>query len=242
MTTPYTIIIPSRYASTRLPGKPLLDINGKPLLQHVYEDALTSSAKRVIIATDDQRIFDFSTSIGAEVVMTSDAHASGTDRIAEVITKQNIADDTIIVNLQGDEYRLPTILTDQVADALYESTSASVSTLCEVITDKDDINNPNVVKVMFDKNGLAINFSRSLIPYPRQETTCNVYRHIGLYAYRAGYLKQLTALPACEYELTECLEQLRVLYNSDKIRVSIASAESGVGIDTPEDLERARAI
>lgn len=242
MTTPYTIVIPSRYASTRLPGKPLLDINGKPLLQHVYEDALTSNAQRVIIATDDQRIFDFAMSIGAEVVMTREDHESGTDRIAEVITNQNIADNTIVVNLQGDEYRLPTSLTDQVAQALHDNAQASVSTLCEAITDKDEVNNPNIVKVMFDKNGLAMNFSRSVIPYPRQETNCNVYRHIGLYAYRAGYLKQLTALSPCEYELTESLEQLRVLYNGDKIHVSIAAAESGIGIDTPEDLERARAI
>jgi len=238
---PFSIIIPARYASTRLPGKPLLDIKGKPLIQHVFETALNSQAKNIIIATDDDKIANTAESFGATVVLTSVEHPSGTDRIAEAVKQLGIEENEIIVNLQGDEYRLPVSLVNQVATNLFNNPDKQVATLCEVITTMDDYTDPNIVKVTFDKNNTAINFSRSPIPANRLAGLPEeVYRHIGLYAYRAGYLQEFTHMPPCALEKAEGLEQLRVLYNGGKIHVEIAIDETGIGIDTAEDLEVAR--
>lgn len=239
---PYHIIIPARYASTRLPGKALLDIKGKPLIQHVFETASKTKADNVVIATDSDEIKNVAESFGASVVMTSEDHQSGTDRIAEVVNKLNLSNDEIIVNLQGDEYGLPFSLIEQVAANLYNNTQHQMSTLCECITTMEDYTNPNIVKVVFDNNNTALYFSRSPIPADRSGgLPDNVYRHIGLYAYRAGYLQKFTALPPCKLEQSEALEQLRVLDDGGKIYIEVAVDEAGVGIDTTEDLERARA-
>ncbi len=241
MIVPFSIIIPARYASTRLPGKPLLDIKGKPLLQHVFETASQTHAKSITVATDDERIKNCAESFGAEVIMTSTKHDSGTDRIAEAARHLQMGDDEIIVNLQGDEYGLPAALIEQVATCLYENPEKQVATLCEAITSMDDYLDPNNVKVIFDKMNTAIYFSRSPIPMKRSGGLPeSAHRHIGLYAYRAGYLQEFTQLPVCELEQTEALEQLRVLYNGGKIHIETAVDKTGIGIDSAKDLETAR--
>ncbi len=242
MQTPFSIIIPARYASTRLPGKPLLDIKGKPLIQHVFETASNTQAKRIVIATDDDKIANIAESFGASVVLTSAEHQSGTDRIAEAVKQLEIDDSEIIVNLQSDEYGLPISIVNQVASNLFNNPDNQVATLCEVITTMDEYTDPNIVKVTFDNKNSAIYFSRSPIPADRSGgLPAEVYRHIGLYAYRAGYLQEFTQLPPCAIEKAEALEQLRVLYNGGKIHVEVAVDETGLGIDTAEDLEIARA-
>jgi 3-deoxy-manno-octulosonate cytidylyltransferase (CMP-KDO synthetase) len=239
---PYHIIIPARYASTRLPGKSLLEIKGKPLIQHVFETASNTQAKNIVIATDNDEIKSIAEAFAANVVMTSEKHQSGTDRIAEVVSQLKLADDEIIVNLQGDEYGLPVSLIEQVATNLYNNPQHQMATLCEPITTTEDYINPNVVKVVFDKNNTALYFSRSPIPLDREGgLPKKAYRHIGLYAYRAGYLQTFTALPPCQLEQTEALEQLRVLHDGGKIHVEVAVDEAGIGIDTAEDLAIARA-
>ena len=241
MDFPFKIIIPSRHASTRLPGKPLLEIAGKPLLQHVYEAAKASQAERIIIATDDERIAEFARSINAEVSMTSIHHNSGTERLSEVVTLMDEADDSVIVNLQGDEIGMPAGLIDQVASALHANPDKQMATLCEPITDIDDYNNPNIVKVVFDNRNTALYFSRSPLPWSRHGGLPEgAYRHIGLYAYRCGFLKKISATPACALEQCESLEQLRVLYHGEKIHVEVACDHAGMGIDSPEDLAKAR--
>jgi 3-deoxy-manno-octulosonate cytidylyltransferase (CMP-KDO synthetase) len=240
--TPFNIIIPARYASTRLPGKSLLEIKGKPLIQHVFETAKNTQAKNIVIATDHDEIANVAKSFGAAVVMTSAEHQSGTDRIAEVVKILQLADDEIVVNVQGDEYGLPVSLVEQVASNLFNNPEKQMATLCEAITTIEDYTNPNIVKVVFDKNNTALYFSRSPIPADRSGgLPKETYRHIGLYAYRAGYLQEFTELPACELEKTEALEQLRVLHNGGKIHVEVAVDEAGLGIDTAEDLALARA-
>lgn len=242
MTGPFSIIIPARYASTRLPGKPLLEIKGKPLLQHVFETASQTQAKSISVATDDERIKACAESFGAKVIMTSNKHDSGTDRIAEAAQQLQMDDDEIIVNLQGDEYGLPVSLIEQVATCLYENPEKQVATLCEAITSMDDYLDPNNVKVVFDKMNTALYFSRSPIPMNRSGGLPeHAYRHIGLYAYRAGYLQRFTQLPVCTLEQTEALEQLRVLYNGGKIHIETAVDKTGIGIDSAKDLEAARA-
>jgi len=242
MSGPFSIIIPARYASTRLPGKPLLDIKGKPLIQHVYEIAAATKAASITVATDDERIADCAQSFGASVVMTSSQHESGTDRIAEAATLIGMDENEIIVNLQGDEYGLPAALINQVATALYNNPNKQIATLCEAINSEEDYHDPNCVKVAFDKESTAIYFSRSPIPMNRMGGLPEeVYRHIGLYAYRAAYLQEFTRLPVCRLEQSEALEQLRALYNGGKIHVDIAIAKTGVGIDSTDDLALARA-
>lgn len=239
---PFNIVIPARYASTRLHGKALLEIKGKPLIQHVFETALNTQAKKIIVATDNDEIKNVAESFGATVVMTSEEHQSGTDRIAEVIKKLNIDENEIIVNVQGDEYGLPVSLIEQVATNLFKNPEHQMATLCESISTIEDYANPNIVKVVFDKNNTALYFSRSPIPSDRNGgLPAEAYRHIGLYAYRAGYLQMFTALPACELERTEALEQLRVLHDGGKIHVEVAVDDAGIGIDTAEDLALARA-
>ena len=247
MTASYKVVIPTRYASTRLPGKALLEIAGKPLLQHVYEAACSSRAAAVVIATDDDRIRTAAERFGAQVVMTAATHQSGTDRIAEAVAKLKEPDDTIIVNVQGDEYGLPYSIVDQLAAALQTHSGKPMATLCEAITDKSDLSNPHVVKVLFDRNNSAIYFSRSAIPWherageqPLQEFPLRPCRHIGIYAYRAGFLRTYSALPPCPLEISEKLEQLRAIYHGYKIHVELACAACGMEVNTSADLERAR--
>ena len=241
MSEPFSIIIPARYASTRLPGKPLLEIKGKPLLQHVYETATQAQAKSITIATDDRRIADAAESFGASVIMTSNEHESGTDRIAEAVRELELDDNDVVVNLQGDEFGLPVTLIDQVASNLYDNPDNQMATLCERINTLDEFIDQNVVKVLFDKRNTAIYFSRSPIPLNRTGGLPEqAYRHIGLYAYRAGYLQEFTKLAPCAIEQAEALEQLRVLYNGGKIHVDIAVDKQGLGVDSAADLELAR--
>lgn len=249
----FTVIIPSRYSSTRLPGKPLALINGKPMIQHVVERAQQSAAKQVIVATDDQRIFDAASGFGAEVCMTAASHASGTDRIHEVSQQYKLSDNEIVVNVQGDEPLIPPSVINQVAENLYNHPDAAAATLSEAITQQGDFDNPNAVKVVSDLQGFALYFSRAAIPFFRegnafaeanktQEPEASMalvpQRHIGIYAYRVNLLNQFVQWPMAALEAIECLEQLRILANGQKIHVEEALAEVPAGIDTPEDLER----
>jgi 3-deoxy-manno-octulosonate cytidylyltransferase (CMP-KDO synthetase) len=242
------IIIPARYASTRLPGKPLLDIAGKPMIVRVVERALQSGAKRVVVATDDSRIYEAVKSFGAEAVMTRADHPSGTDRLAETVAQLDLNDDDIVVNLQGDEPLMPPDLIRSVATALAAHPMAVMATACHAITDREDFLNPNVVKVVTDCEGFALYFSRAPIPWPRdvmsglRSDPIRAFRHIGLYAYRAGFIGEYASWPACPPETTESLEQLRVLWHGRKIAVVEAQEAPAAGVDTPEDLERVRAI
>ena len=242
----FQIIIPARYASTRLPGKPLLEINGKPLIQHIYESACRSDAVKVYIATDDLRIQEKAESFGAEVIMTTPDHLSGTDRLAEVVSILQLEDEAIIVNLQGDEIGLSESLIHQVAKGLHDHPRHSIATLCERIDSEEDINDPNVVKVVFDQNNTALYFSRATIPHSREgqidgkNRQTDYFKHLGLYAYRVAYLKKFSTTPVCELERSESLEQLRALYTGEKIYIEEACASAGIGIDTEDDLLRAR--
>ena len=239
------VIIPARYAATRLPGKPLLEILGKPLLQHVHEAACASAAGRVLIATDDDRIAKCAAGFGAEVVRTSVKHVSGTDRIAEAVAILGLGAASIIVNVQGDEYGLPPVLVKQVADALQTHPEVSMATLCEPLHDAADYHNPNVVKVVRDANQYALYFSRSPLPWsdqPLSDMPIAPLRHIGIYAYRAGFLKTYATLSRPPLELSERLEQLRALHHGYRIHVEEAVAACGIGIDTMEDLEKARRL
>ncbi|MDH5182009.1 MAG: 3-deoxy-manno-octulosonate cytidylyltransferase [Gammaproteobacteria bacterium] len=248
----YCIVIPARYDSSRLPGKPLRDIQGKPLIRHVYECATKSRADKVIIATDDQRIFDTAVNFGANVCMTGTQHTSGTERIAEVIEKEGFSDDTIIVNLQGDEPLMPAACLDQVADLLENSTDCVMATLCEPIHAVDDIFDPDIVKVVFNGQGHALYFSRAPIPWHRNSfakdrTQITLsgednYRHIGLYAYTARYVREYLAAEPCPLEKIESLEQLRVLWHGKKIAIGVAVSPPGPGVDTEQDLARVRRL
>jgi 3-deoxy-manno-octulosonate cytidylyltransferase (CMP-KDO synthetase) len=240
VTETFKVIIPARLGSTRLPGKMLLHIGGKPLLQHVYTSACKSIADQVLIATDDQGIYNTANKFGAECVMTSAGHASGTDRLAEVVEKSGFADDTVIVNVQGDEMGMPPKLINQVATLLINHPRGKMATLCEEISDESDISNPNVVKVVFNQKNAAIYFSRLPIPWHKEGFTRQYFRHIGIYAYRAGFLREYSKMPRCELEQKESLEQLRALYYGVTILVEEACAQSGIGIDTEDDLQRAR--
>ena len=235
------MVIPARFAAKRLPGKPLIEFGGRPLLQHVYQAAVTSAAAEVIIATDDDRIESAARGFGARVVMTSPSHRSGTDRIAEVVTRLQLPGDSTIVNVQGDELGLPPALIDQVAGNLARHKDAAMVSLYAPIRSPDEMNNPNCVKVVVDRRGYALLFSRAPIPWNApggaMETGC---RHIGIYAYTCDFLKTYTGLPACELEQAERLEQLRALYHGYRIHVDRAAAEPGLEINTPEDVEAAQ--
>lgn len=240
------VIIPARYASTRLPGKPLADVAGKPLIQRVHECAANSGAARIVIATDDERIRRAAEGFGARVVMTSAGHRSGTDRLAEVIEKLAIGPEEIVVNLQGDEPLMPAELLRAVAEKLSTHKDAQVATACHAIHDRESLVNPNVVKVVCDARGYALYFSRAAIPWPREimagkETGAILaFRHIGLYAYRAGFVRRYASWPPCPPEEAEQLEQLRVLWHGERIVVHEARQMPEAGVDTPEDLERVR--
>jgi len=243
----FQVVIPCRYHSTRLPGKPLLDIGGKTLIQHVYESAAGSSAVNVIVATDDARIEDMVHSFGGEALLTSPDHISGTDRISEIITSENIPDEDIIVNVQGDEFAIPAAQIDQVASLLNAHPEKHMATLCEPITGLEELADPHIVKVVRDKDDNALYFSRSPVPWQtgsrdNSGTGIAAQRHVGLYAYRAGFLKNFPALEPCPLEKLEELEQLRALYNGYVIHVSEACTAGGIGIDTEDDLAKAREI
>lgn len=246
----FKIIIPARYASTRLPGKPLLDIAGKPMLQHVYERAIESEATEVIIATDDDRIKQSAKSFGAKVCMTKRDHASGTDRLAEVASIFQFNDDHIIVNLQGDEPCLPSELINQVAADLAQNCNADIATLYSRITQLEQVFDPNIVKVILDIDGYALYFSRAPIPWIRDhfskksipDMTLPHYRHIGLYAYRTSFLTHYAELSSSLIEQAESLEQLRALFHGKKIHLSEAKINSGHGVDTMADLLLVRSL
>ena len=229
-------VIPARYASSRFPGKPLALLNGKPIIKHVYDAAYSSGLfSKVIVATDDERIFNAVTKFGGNVAMTSQNHKSGTDRVVEVC--QNI-DCDIVVNIQGDE---PFVNKKVLADIIlaFEDKKTQVATLYHKILDKNDINNPNVVKTVFDKDGFALYFSRLPIPYNRDnQDNIIYYKHIGIYAFKRDILFEFASLSQSYYENIEKLEQLRLLENSIKIKM-VKTDYNGFGIDTPEDLEKA---
>lgn len=239
----YKIVIPARYESTRLPGKPLLEIAGKPLLQHVYEAASKSQADEILIATDHQGVLEAAEAFGAEAVLTATTHQSGTDRIAEVAEQKQWPEDQIVVNLQGDEPLMPAALLDLVAMNLSSDQVAAIATLCETIDRPEDLADPNCVKVVFDRHQHAMYFSRAAIPYARDAGGCeHAYRHIGLYAYRVSYLKAFSGMPPGTLEKLEKLEQLRALETGAVIHVAVTDINPGPGVDTPADLERLKSI
>ena len=233
----FIVVIPARYAAKRLPGKPLIDFGGRPLLQHVYQAAADSKAAEVIIATDDERIEAAAKDFGARVVMTSPAHRTGTDRIAETAGRLQLPGARIVVNVQGDELGLPPALIDQVAGNLAAHRDASMASLYAPLKSAHEMNNPNCVKVVVDARGYALMFSRSAIPWNAPDTGC---RHIGIYAYTSDFLRIYTELPVCGLEQAERLEQLRALYHGYRIHMDRAAAEPGLEINTPEDVEAAR--
>jgi 3-deoxy-manno-octulosonate cytidylyltransferase (CMP-KDO synthetase) len=245
----FLVVVPARYASTRLPGKPLEDIAGKAMIQHVWERAQESDADRVIVATDDARIADACDRFGARRLLTRADHPSGTDRLAEVVDQLDLADDAIVVNVQGDEPLIPAAVIDQVATNLSRVDDASIATLCEPIHTPDMLRNPNAVKVVFDARGMALYFSRACIPWPRDHQwnagvmpTGSWFRHLGIYAYRAGFLRRYTSWQPAPQEQLESLEQLRALHQGERIHVEPACAPVPGGIDTPEDLEALRQL
>ncbi|MBM7556971.1 3-deoxy-manno-octulosonate cytidylyltransferase [Halanaerobacter jeridensis] len=232
-----TAIIPARYASSRLPGKVLKDICGKTMIQRVYEQVRKAeNLDQVIVATDDQRVYQEVESFGGRVEMTSKEHSTGTDRLAEVA--QDL-DSDIIVNVQGDEPLLNPKMIDQAVQPLLDDTTVKMSTLKHEITDKAELEDPNSVKVITDKDDFALYFSRSLVPYPRTEEEITFYKHIGLYVYRRKFLLEYTNLEPTPLEKKESLEQLRVLENGYKIKV-VETEHQVVGVDTEEDLEKVR--
>ncbi len=248
----FVVVIPARYASTRLPGKPLADIHGKPRVQHVVEKALQSGAERGIGATDDERVQQalapFAAAAGFEVCMTSPDHQSGTERLAEVCRHYGFAADTIIVNVQGDEPLIPPVIIRQVADNL-AAASAPMATLSVPIRDAEEAFNPNAVKVVTDREGYALYFSRASIPWDRdrfaqsrEQIGDHYQRHIGIYAYRAGFIQHYVDWAPSVLEQVEALEQLRVLWYGEKIHVAQALQAPPVGVDTQADLDKVRAL
>lgn len=251
----FVVVIPARFESSRLPGKVLADIHGKPMIQWVVEKAKLSGAKQVIVATDNDQVAAVVAGFGGEVCKTRANHQSGTERLAEVMDLYNFADDEVIVNVQGDEPFIPPENIAQVANNLsnqnHQLTQARMATLSIKISSVEDVFNPNAVKVLCDRNGYALYFSRATIPYDRNRflnkenitDIGNFYlRHVGIYAYRASFIKDYVNWPASELEHIEALEQLRVLWHGEKIHVDVANTHVPVeGVDTPEDLEKARA-
>ena len=248
----FQVVIPARYASSRLPGKVLADVGGHPLVWWTWRNALDSGADGVCIATESDEVRAVCEAFGAEVVMTSAEHASGTERLSEVITRQGWADETLVVNVQADEPMLPPALIRQVAEGLAADPDAEMATLCEPVASPRALFDPNVVKVVRNARGHAITFSRAPIPWNRDvdfhhdrmdPSHLHSYRrHIGLYAYRAGFVQRYVSWPPCELEQLEKLEQLRALYHEVPILVLDALCDAGIGVDTAEDLERVRQV
>ena len=231
-----------------MPGKPLLDIGGKPMFQWVWEQALASGAQRVVLATDDQRIESAAQRLGAEVVMTRVDHQSGTDRLAEVAEQLDLGAEQLLVNVQGDEPLIPPALISQVAELLHSDPNAEMATLSETVVQVEQLSDPNAVKVVADRNGRALYFSRAAIPWPRAgepdvaalKATALWQRHIGIYAYRVRFLHRFVSWPPAPLEQTESLEQLRALWNGASIKVEQACEASPIGVDTAADLELVR--
>ncbi|MES2785955.1 MAG: 3-deoxy-manno-octulosonate cytidylyltransferase [Pseudomonadota bacterium] len=246
----FCVLIPARLASTRLPNKPLADIAGKPMVVRVAQRAKASSATRVVVAADDASIVDACTAHGIEAVLTRPDHPSGSDRLAQACELLGLDGSDVVVNVQGDEPMIDPALIDAVAGLLESRTDASMSTAAHVIDSTAEFVNPNVVKVVLDARGLALYFSRAPIPWWRDANTTGItalpdplpLRHIGIYGYRAGFLRGFPMMAPAPVEGIEALEQLRAMWHGHKIAVHIASAAPGVGVDTPEDLERVRAL
>ena len=236
----FIAVIPARFGSTRLPGKPLLDIAGQPMIQHVYARAQSSRAERVFVATDDQRIEDVVKGFGGDCLMTASDHPTGTDRLAEVADILGLVADAIIVNVQGDEPLLPASAIHQVADMLIAHPEASIATLCEPVHDASDIDDPNQVKVVKSRSGRALYFSRARIPGHSTSAIGTHYRHIGLYAYRAGFLRDFRTWEPTSLEQFERLEQLRALEHDRLIQVGVVLESIPPGVDTEQDLASIR--
>ncbi|MFQ6403269.1 3-deoxy-manno-octulosonate cytidylyltransferase [Methylophilus sp. 'Pure River'] len=241
----FKVVVPARFASTRLPGKPLVDIAGKPMVVRVAEQAAKSLANEVVIATDHDDILQAADAHGVAVVMTRVDHVSGTDRIAEVVAKMGWPDEMIVVNVQGDEPLIDPVLINEVAATLSSDPQAVMSTACHPIHEAEVIDNPNVVKVVLNAKQQALYFSRAAIPFPRDaenRQSLAAHRHIGIYAYRVGFLKQYASLPVTALEKIESLEQLRVLYHGYQIAVTVTAHAPASGVDTPEDLDLVRKV
>jgi len=246
----FRVVIPARYASSRLPGKPLADIGGRPMVLHVLDRALQAGAQAVVVATDDVRVQQAVEAAGQHALLTSPEHASGTERLVEVVETLGWNDDTLVVNVQGDEPLIDPALIHAAARQLVLHDDAVMATLAHPIHDHADFVNPNVVKVVADEAGYAVYFSRAPIPWPRDAfaageslpDTLGALRHIGLYAYRAGFLRTYSGLAVSPLEQVEMLEQLRVLWHGYRISLGIAAGAPAAGVDTPEDLARVRAL
>jgi 3-deoxy-manno-octulosonate cytidylyltransferase (CMP-KDO synthetase) len=252
----FTVLIPARFASTRLPGKPLADIAGRPMVVRVAENARNSGAARVVVATDDARIADAARAHGVEACLTRSDHPTGTDRLGEAAIALGLADDAIVVNVQGDEPLLAPALVARMAALLASRPEAAIATACHPIHDPAEAFNPNVVKVVLDRAGFALYFSRATIPWARDAFAASpagappdhlpeglpIYRHYGLYAYRAAFLRRFPTLTPAPIERFEALEQLRALWHGERIVVEVTAGTPAPGVDTPEDLERVRAL
>jgi 3-deoxy-manno-octulosonate cytidylyltransferase (CMP-KDO synthetase) len=245
----FHVIIPARFASTRLPGKPLLDIAGKPLIRWVWQSALASGAASVAVATDDERIRAVAAEFGADCIMTSKDHASGTDRIAEAVRAKGLSPDDIVVNLQGDEPAMPPEVVARVARVLRDVPGSDIGTAAAPIQSLREFLDPNCVKALCTADGRALYFSRAPVPWPRDSVAADrptafagAWRHIGIYAYRVSSLLEFAALPPTRLEMTEKLEQLRALEHGMHIQLAALRELPPAGVDTPEDLERVRAL
>ena len=245
----FTVLIPARYASTRLPGKALADIAGQPMVVRVARRARESGARRVVIATDDMRIADAAAAHAVEAVMTRGDHPTGTDRLSEAVALLGLPDDEIVVNVQGDEPLLDPALMRRMAEVLAEHSDASIATACHPISDSREAFNPNVVKVALDARGYALYFSRATIPWARDAFAADrsllpdglpLYRHYGLYAYRVAFLRAFPEMAPAPIERFEALEQLRALWHGHRIVVEVTGGSPAPGVDTPQDLARVR--
>ncbi len=245
--TAFKVVIPARYGSTRLPGKPLLDIDGHPMIWHVCQRALEADAEQVVVATDDSRIYDAVKQMGLDVVMTDESHQSGTERIAQVAEVMGWKQDDVIVNLQGDEPLIPPLYINDVASVLIRQQRADMATLAARINEPEEIFNPNAVKVVLDKEGYALYFSRAPIPWDRAEfphmdtfpgNSQYWLRHIGMYAYRVDFLRRYCQWQPTQLEQIESLEQLRVLWHGEALIVQVVEKVPEAGVDTREDLQR----
>jgi 3-deoxy-manno-octulosonate cytidylyltransferase (CMP-KDO synthetase) len=246
MSDGFRVVIPARYAASRLPGKPLVDIGGQSLIARVWEQATASQATEVVVATDDVRVLEHCQAIGADVMLTDAHHQSGTDRVAEVAAARGWGAESVIVNLQGDEPCMPPALIDQVAEALISADGASMATVATPLADAQRLFDPHVVKVVLDARGDALYFSRAPIPWHRDEFLgrrahlpqgTRFLRHIGLYAYRKDFLEQFVAWAPAPLEIAESLEQLRALWHSARLHVALARVEPGPGVDTADDVD-----